>query len=72
MLRLVNKTLLPFSPAYGRRNKLAVPFDRNAKCPLFLQTLMRAALDPDDLDLLQRNCAATLDAAIVRQRIATP
>ena len=47
MLRLSDKKLLPFSPTYRRRNKLAVPYDPDAKCPLFLDTLMRAALDPE-------------------------
>jgi hypothetical protein len=50
MLRLSDKRLLPFSPNYRRRNKLAVPFDSSATCPLFLDTLMRPALDPDELD----------------------
>src|SRR5205814_2098864 len=45
MLRLIDKALLPFSPTYQRRNKLTVAFDPNARCPLFLDTLMRAALN---------------------------
>ena len=56
VLRLSSKTLLSFAPAYRRRNKLAVPYDPRAKCPLFLDTLMRPALDADELDLLQRAC----------------
>ena len=54
MLQIKDKTLLPFNPSYRRRNKLAVPFDPAAKCPLFLDTLMRQALDDSELDLLQR------------------
>lgn len=69
MLRLDNKTLLPFSPAYKRRNKLAVRFDAAAKCPLFLDTLMRAALNDDDLDLLQRACGLFLIGENLAQRI---
>lgn len=69
MLRLSDKTLLPFSPTYRRRNKLAVPFDPNAKCPLFLDTLMCPALDPDELDLLQRWCGLALLGENVAQRI---
>jgi len=69
MLRLSDKTLLPFSPTYRRRNKLAVPYDPNAKCPLFLDTLMRPALDPDELDLLQRWCGLALIGENVAQRI---
>jgi P4 family phage/plasmid primase-like protien len=76
MLRLSNKKLLPFSPTYRRRNKLAVPFDPAAKCPLFLDTLMRPALDPDELDLLQRWCGLALISENLAQRflilIGTP
>ena len=69
MLRLKDKMLLPFSPTYRRRNKLAVPFDPAAKCPLFLETLMRQALDDDELDLLQRWCGLTLIGENLAQRI---
>ena len=54
MLRLADRKLLPFNPKYRRRNKLAVPFDPSAKCPLFFDTLMRPALDADELDVVQR------------------
>jgi hypothetical protein len=37
---------------------------------LFLDTLMRPALDPDDLDLLQRWCALALTGENLAQRIA--
>jgi len=69
MLRLSDKALLPFSPSYRRRNKLAVPFDPTAKCPLFLDTLMRPALDPDELDLLQRWCGLALIGENLAQKI---
>jgi P4 family phage/plasmid primase-like protien len=69
MLRLSDKALLPFSSKYGRRNKLAVPYDSDAKCPLFLDTLMRPALDPDDLDLLQRWCGLALVGENIAQSI---
>ena len=69
MLRLSDKTLLAFSPAYRRRNKLAVPYDPTAKCPLFLDTLMRPALDADELDLLQRACGLFLIGENLAQRI---
>jgi P4 family phage/plasmid primase-like protien len=76
MLRLSDKTLLPFSPTYRRRNKLAVPFDPNAKCPLFLDTLMHPALDADELDLLQRWSGLALVSENLAQRflilIGTP
>jgi P4 family phage/plasmid primase-like protien len=69
MLRLDDKILLPFSPAYKRRNKLAVRFDAAAKCPLFLDTLMRQALDDDDLDLLQRWCGLALIGENLAQKL---
>jgi P4 family phage/plasmid primase-like protien len=69
MLRLSDKTLLPFSPTYRRRNKLAVPFDPAARCPLFLETLMRPALEHDELDLLQRWCGLALIGENLAQRM---
>jgi P4 family phage/plasmid primase-like protien len=69
VLRLSDKTLLPFSPAYRRRNKLAVPYESNAKCELFIDTLMRPALDADELDLLQRACGLFLIGENLAQRI---
>jgi P4 family phage/plasmid primase-like protien len=69
MLRLSDRALLPFSPSYRRRNKLAVPFGPAAKCPLFLDTLMRAALDDDALDLLQRWCGLALIGENLAQKI---
>jgi phage/plasmid-associated DNA primase len=60
ILRVSDKKLLPFGPAFRRRNKLAVPYDTDAKCPLLLDTPIRPALDPDDLDLLQRWCGLAL------------
>src|SRR4029077_9130456 len=68
MLRLSDKTLLPFSPTYRRRNKLAVSFDPEAKCPRFLDMLMFSALDPDDVDLLQRWCGLALIGENLAQR----
>jgi putative DNA primase/helicase len=69
MLRLSDKTLLPYSPSYRRRNKLAVRFDSTATCPLFLETLMCAALDEDGVDLLQRWCGGTLTGENLAQKI---
>jgi P4 family phage/plasmid primase-like protien len=69
MLRLKDKTLLPFSPSYRRRNKLAVPFDPSATCPLFLDRLMRQALEAEELDLLQRWCGLALVGENLAQRI---
>ncbi|HWN96912.1 MAG TPA: phage/plasmid primase, P4 family [Methylomirabilota bacterium] len=69
MLRLLDKDLLPFSPSFRRRNKLAVPYDPAAKCPIFLDTLMRPALDSDDLALLQRWFGMVLIGENLAQRI---
>ena len=69
MLRLSDKKLLPFSPTYRRRNKLAVPYDPHAECPLFHNTLMCPALDADDIDLLQRWCGLALIGENVAQKI---
>lgn len=69
MLRLRDRALLPFSPTYRRRNKLAVPYDPAAKCPLFLDTLMRPALEPDDLELVQRHAGLMLIGENVAQTI---
>ena len=69
MLRLRDRILLPFSPDYRRRNKLAVPYEPSAGCPLFLDTLMRPALGADDLELLQRWCGLSLVGENLAQRI---
>src|SRR5439155_8058643 len=66
--RLSDKTLLAFSPSYRRRNKLAVRLDSSATCPLFLDTLMRPALNADELELLQRWCGLALIGENLAQR----
>jgi len=69
MLRLADKQLLPFSPSYRRRNKLAVPFAPTAKCPLFLETLLLPALGADEIDLLQRWCGLALVGENIAQNL---
>ena len=69
MLQLEDNTLFPFSPSYRRRNKLAVAYDPKASCPLFLDTLMRPALETDDLDLIQRWCGLALIGENLAQKI---
>jgi Predicted ATPase len=69
MLQLKDNTLFPFSPSYRRRNKLAVAYDPKASCPLFLDTLMRPALETDDLDLIQRWCGLALIGENLAQKI---
>jgi P4 family phage/plasmid primase-like protien len=69
MLRVEDLTLLPFSPAYRRRNKLAVAYDPAATCRLFLDTLLTPALGPEELDLLQRWCGLALIGVNLAQRL---
>jgi P4 family phage/plasmid primase-like protien len=69
MLRLTDKRILPFGPQYRRRNKLAVAYEPGAACPLFLDTLMRPALEPDELDLQQRWSGLTLIGVNLAQRL---
>ena len=69
MLRVADKALLPFAPSYRRRNKLAVAFSPAATCPLFLNTLLNPALDPDDVELLQRWCGLALIGINLAQRL---
>jgi len=66
MLRLSDSELLPFGPDYRRRNKLMVPYEPGAGCPLFLDTLMKPAIDDQDIEMLQRWCGL----ALVGQNIA--
>lgn len=53
ILRLKDRKLLPFSPSYKFRHKLAIPYVKGAKCPRFLAVL-EPQLTSDDIDLLQR------------------
>lgn len=54
MLRLSDRVLLPFSPSYQCRHKLAVSYDAAAYCPRFMDTLLRPALHSSDVLLIQR------------------
>ena len=69
MLRVADRMILPFGPKYRRRNKLAVSYDPAATCPLFIKTLLRPALEPDDIDLLQRWCGLALIGVNLAQRL---
>lgn len=61
--------LLSFAPHYRRRNKLDVSFDPAATCPTFINVLMRPALEPDDLELLQRWCGLSLIGENLAQKM---
>ncbi len=60
VLRVSDRTLLPFSPQYRFRNKLAVNYIPGAKCPTFENILLGNSLDFDDISLLQRWCGLAL------------
>lgn len=68
MLRVADRALLPFSPGYRRRNKLAVEFKAGAASPLFVETLLAPALEGEDIDLLQRWCGLALIGVNLAQR----
>ena len=69
VLRISDRTLLPFSPDYRRRNKLAVDYVAGARCPLFMDTLLRASLEEEDIGLLQRCCGLFLVGRNIAQRM---
>jgi P4 family phage/plasmid primase-like protien len=46
--------LRPFSPEYRSRNRSPISFDENAKCDRFLNELVLPAVEPDDVELLQK------------------
>jgi phage/plasmid-associated DNA primase len=46
--------LRPFSPDYRSRNRSPITFDENAKCERFLNELVRPAVHPEDVELLQK------------------
>jgi P4 family phage/plasmid primase-like protien len=54
MLRLSDRQLLPFSPNYRRRHKMAVPYVAGAQCPQFIEGLLNPALETAEIDLIQR------------------
>jgi P4 family phage/plasmid primase-like protien len=60
VLRVSDRTLLPFSPQYHFRNKLGVDYVPGAKCPTFENVLLGNSLDFDDIGLLQRWCGLAL------------
>jgi P4 family phage/plasmid primase-like protien len=60
VLRVSDRTLLPFSPQHHFRNKIAVSYVPGAKCPTFENVLLGNSLDFDDIGLLQRWCGLAL------------
>lgn len=45
--------LQEFSPSHFSRNSSPIAFDPKARCPVFLDKVLRPALDEDDISLLQ-------------------
>jgi putative DNA primase/helicase len=52
--------LLPFSPELISRNRCPIAFDENAVCPRFLDELLKPAVHPDDVILVQKYCGMCL------------
>jgi len=69
MLRVSDRVLLPFSPTYRRRNKLAAAYVAGARCPFFVETLLRQALAEPEIDLFQRWGGLALVGENLAQRL---
>ena len=69
VLRVSDRTLLPFSPKYHFRNKLAVNYVPDAGCPTFGNVLLGNALAPDDIGLLQRWSGLALVGRNISQKL---
>lgn len=48
-----NLELQDFSPAHYSRNQSPIAFDSDARCPLFIEQVLKPALEEDDIALLQ-------------------
>ena len=68
-LTAVPPALLPLSRAYFSRNQTPVPWRPDAACPRFLNELLGAALEPEDISLLQRWLGSVLLGGNRAQRI---
>lgn len=69
VLQISDRTLLPFSPKFHFRNKLAVNFVPGAKCPTFENVLLGNSLDFDDIGLLQRWSGLALAGRNISQKM---
>lgn len=69
MLRLQDRALLPFSPSYRCRHKLAVKYDASAFPTKFMEILLRPALEPSDITLIQRWSGLALIGVNLSQKI---
>ena len=69
VIRMTDRTLLPFAPSYRFRNKIAVPYIPEAQCPMFENILLAPAMELEDAGLLQRYCGLALCGRNVSQKI---
>jgi hypothetical protein len=69
VLRIADKTLLPFSPSYRFRNKIGVAYNPAAHCPMFENVLIAPSLDVEDAKLLMVYCGLVLCGRNVSQKI---
>jgi P4 family phage/plasmid primase-like protien len=69
VLHITDRTLLPFSPKFHFRNKLAVDYVPGAKYPTFENVLLGNSLDFDDVGLLQRWSGLALVGRNISQRL---
>lgn len=60
MLRLDDRSTAPFADKFCRRTKITANYTPDAKCPMFLEVLLKPALPDDDIELLQRYCGLLL------------
>ncbi|UDQ96771.1 DUF5906 domain-containing protein [Lentisphaerota bacterium WC36G] len=51
--KYLNWTKEDFAPKFGSRNSLNIEYDANAKCPKFINTLLKPAMTEDDIETLQ-------------------
>jgi P4 family phage/plasmid primase-like protien len=69
VLRIEDRSLLAFSPQYRFRNKLAVAYTPDARCPMFEAVLLRSSLDDEDIGLLQRWSGLALVGRNIAQKM---
>ena len=68
-LRSGSVELKPFDPKYRSRNCVPFKYVAEAKCPLFIEKLLKPALTVEDIDLLQRWAGSLLLGKNHAQRI---
>ncbi len=69
MLDVASGELLPFSPEFKSRNASPFDWDESATCRRFLDELLGAALDADDIRLIQLYCGLALMGRNLSQRL---